>query len=210
MKRSLTLLLTALALASGAADAGRRSGGGFGGSGGFRAPRSTPPRSVPRSNTYAVPRLPSPSTRTPSTAQRSTGSGVSAANRAAASRVTPAQLSTWKSVSLPAGVPRSALTYSATRTAQYPYPASGGRYYPYPQSYYRSHGIGSDLLRYALIYTAVSSVANAASRPDVIVNNVPAGTVVTAPQRRGPTVWNYLGVGLLAAAAGWFLLGRRR
>ncbi|GAA5534528.1 hypothetical protein Dalu01_02939 [Deinococcus aluminii] len=216
MKRSLALMLTTLALATGVADAARRSGGGFGGSrssGGYSAPRYTPrtttPRYTPPSNTYTAPRTTSPSTRTPSTTQRSTANrAASAANRAAAARVTPSQLNSWKNVNLPAGVPRSAITYSATKSAQYPYQLSPGRYFPYPQSYYRSHGIGSDILKYALIFTAVSSIANAVNGPNVIVNGGMPGTVVTQPQ--GPNLWTYAGVGFLAAAAGWFLLGRRR
>ncbi|GAA5511349.1 hypothetical protein Dcar01_00056 [Deinococcus carri] len=228
MKRPLALMLTTLALASGVADAARRSGGGFGGSrssGGYSAPRSTPrytpPRYTPpantsRSNGYTAPRTTAPSTRTPSTTQRSTTSAAtSPANRAAAARVTPSQLNGWKNVRLPAGVPRNAITYSATPSAGYAYQLSPGRYFPYPQSYYRSHGIGYDILKYALIFTAVSSVANAIDGPDVIVNNVPAngnvpmnGNVVVQPQ--GPNLWTYAGVGFLAAAAGWFVLGRRR
>ncbi|EYB67985.1 hypothetical protein DEIPH_ctg030orf0022 [Deinococcus phoenicis] len=221
MKRSLALMLTTLALGAGVADAARRSGGGFGGSrssGGYSAPRSTPrtttprytpPRNTSSGNSYTAPRTSTPA-RTPSSTQRSTTStgATSAANRAAAARVTPSQLNSWKSVKLPAGVPRSAITYSATKNAQYPYQLSSGRYYPYPQSYYRSHGIGSDILKYALIFTAVSSVANALDGPDVIVNGGMPGTVVT--QQRGPNLWTYVGVAFLAAAAGWFLLGRRR
>lgn len=226
MKRSVTLLLTTLALASGAADAGRRSGGGFGGSRGstYSAPRSSgstyrapipryiPPRNNSAGNSYTAPRSTLPTTRTPSTAQRSTTSGAtSAANRAAASRVTPSQLGGWKNVRLPAGVPRSAITYSASKSAQYPHQLSAGRYFPYPQSYYKSRGIGYDILKYALIFTAVSSVAGAINGPNVIVNN--GGVPVNGPvvvQQPGPNLWNYAGVGFLAAAAGWFLMGRRR
>ncbi|MBI0447115.1 hypothetical protein [Deinococcus sp. DB0503] len=206
MKRPLALLLTTLALASGVADAARRSGGGFGGSrrsGGYSAPRYTSP-----SNTYTAPRTTAPSTRTPSTTQRNAASGgTSAVNRAAASRVTPSELNAWKNVKLPAGVPRRALTYSATPSAQYPYQLAPGRYFPYPQSYYRSHGIGTDILKYALIFTAASSIANALDGPDVIVNGGVPGTVVARP---GPNLWTYAGVGLLAAAAAWFWAGRRR
>lgn len=203
MKRPLILLLTTLALASGVADAARRSGGGFGGSrrsSGYSTPRYTSPRTT-------TPQFIPPS-RTPSITQRSTAnSGTSAANRAAAARVTPSQLNAWKNVKLPAGVPRRALTYSATPSAQYPYQLAPGRYFPYPQSYYRSHGIGTDILKYALIFTAVNSVAGALNGPNVVVNSGMPGTVVTP---RGPNLWTYLGVGFLAAAAGWFLLGRRR
>lgn len=242
MKRSVTLLLTTLALAAGVADAGRRSGGGFGGSrssGGFSLPRSsgstyrapsvpryTPPRNTPSGNTYTAPRSTPPATRTPSTTQRSTTSGAtSAANRAAAARVTPTQLNGWKNVRLPAGVPRSAITYSATPSGQYRYQLSPGRYFPYPQSYYRSRGIGYDILKYALIFTAVSSVADALDGPDVVVNNVGTAPGYTGNElngvtygnngavvqrNSGPNLWTYVGVGFLAAAAGWFLLGRRR
>ncbi|WP_216327178.1 hypothetical protein [Deinococcus aestuarii] len=223
MNRPLTLLLTTLALAAGVADAQRRSGGGFGGSRGstysaprYRAPaptpRSTPPRNNSAGSTYTAPRSPLPSTRTPSTTQRgtTTAPASSAANRAAAARVTPTQLNGWKNVRLPAGVPRSAITYSATPGGQYRYQLSPGRYFPYPQSYYRSRGIGYDILKYALIFTAVSSVADALDGPDVIVNNgVPVNGQVTAPQP-GPNLWTYAGVGFFAAAAGWFVLGRRR
>ncbi|WP_019587786.1 hypothetical protein [Deinococcus apachensis] len=224
MKRSITLLLTTLALAAGVADAGRRSGGGFGGSrssGGFSIPRSSGstyrapppvPRNTPSGNTYTAPRSTPPATRTPSTTQRSTTSGAtSTANRAAAARVTPTQLNGWKNVRLPAGVPRSAITYSATPSSQYRYQLSPGRYFPYPQSYYKSRGIGYDILKYALIFTAVSSVANAINGPDVIVNNggLPGNGPVVV-QQQGPNLWTYVGVGFLAAAAGWFLLGRRR
>ncbi|BDP40463.1 hypothetical protein DAETH_04320 [Deinococcus aetherius] len=221
MKRSVTLFLTTLALAAGVADAQRRSGGGFGGSrGGYSAPRYraptptpryTPPRNNSAGSTYTAPRSTLPSTRTPSATQRGTTSGtVSAANRAAAARVTPTQLNGWKNVRLPAGVPRSAITYSATPGGQYRYQLSPGRYFPYPQSYYRSRGVGYDILKYALIFTAVSSVANAIDGPDVIVNNgVPVNGQVVAPQH-GPNLWTYAGVGFLAAAAGWFVLGRRR
>ncbi|WP_102127921.1 hypothetical protein [Deinococcus planocerae] len=221
MKRLPALLLTTLALAAGVADAQRRSGGGFGGSrGGYSAPRYrapapvpryTPPRTTSPGNTSTAPRSPLPSTRTPSATQRATTSGpTSAANRAAAARVTPTQLGAWRNVRLPAGVPRSAITYSATPGGPYRYQLSPGRYFPYPQSYYRSRGIGYDILKYALIFTAVSSVADALDGPDVIVNGgVPAGGQVAAPQP-GPNLWTYAGVGFLAAAAGWFVLGRRR
>ncbi|MFC5848611.1 hypothetical protein [Deinococcus petrolearius] len=254
MKRSLTLLLTALALGSGLADAARRSGGGFGGSRSsgssyrssptYRAPSSrapstpsyTPPRNSSSGSSYTAPRSSSSSgstsssssatPRSSSSAQRGaalpSNSSVrgSAANRAAAAQVTPTQLSGWKSAPLPAGVPRSALTYSATRSSGYQYQLSPGRYYPYPQSYYRQRNIGYDILKYALIFTAVSSVANALDGPDVVVNNVGTSqggnelSGVTydqpAPVRQGPNLWTYAGVGFAAAAAAWFLLGRRR
>lgn len=204
MNRSLALLLTTVALAAGVADAQRRSGGGFGGSrgSGYSAPRSG-------GNTYRAPSFPRsptplPSTRTPSATQRGTATGAaSAANRAAAARVTPTQLNQWRNVRLPAGVPRRALTYSAARSSRYPYQLSPGRYFPYPASYYRSRGLGN-ILKYALIFTAVSSVADALDGPDVIVNNP------VAVQPQGPNLWSVVGVGLLAAAAGWFVLGRRR
>jgi hypothetical protein len=251
MKRSLTLLLTALALGSGLADAARRSGGGFGGSRSsgsssrsapsyrapstpsYRPPRTpsyTPPRNSSAGSTYTAPRSSSSSSsgtpRSSSSAQRGaalpSNSSVrsSAANRAAAAQVTPTQLGSWKSAPLPAGVPRSALTYSATRSSGYQYQLSPGRYYPYPQSYYRQRNIGYDILKYALIFTAVSSVANALDGPDVVVNNVNtsqtgnelSGVSYTqpAPVRQGPNLWTYAGVGFAAAAAAWFLLGRRR
>lgn len=250
MKRSLTLLLTALALSSGVADAARRSGGGFGGSRSsgssyrsaptYRAPTtpsyrapvpsSTPPRNSSSGSTYTAPRSSSSSSsatpRSSSSAQRGaalpSNSSVrgSAANRAAAAQVTPTQLGGWKSAPLPAGVPRSALTYSATRSSGYQYQLSPGRYYPYPQSYYRQRNIGYDILKYALIFTAVSSVANALDGPDVVVNNIntsQSGNELSgvtydqpAPVRQGPNLWTYAGVGFAAAAAAWFLLGRRR
>ncbi|SMB95222.1 hypothetical protein [Deinococcus hopiensis] len=136
--------------------------------------------------------------------------------------MTPAQLNTWKNVRLPAGVPRRALTYSGVRSGQYAYQLSAGRYYPYPPTYYRSHGIGADLLKYALIFTAVEGVADALDGPDVIVNNVQTSRVqpgtelsgitydqpVVAQQRPGPGLWAYIVVGLLAAAAAWFAVGR--
>lgn len=201
-------MLTTLALAGGLADAQRRSGGGFGGSrssGRYSAPRAPAvPRYTPPANRYTAPRTTAPTPRTPSSVQRSTtGSAASAANRAAAARVTPSQLNAWRSARLPAGVPRSALTYSAAPSGQYRYQLSPGRYYPYPQSYYRSRGIGPDLLKYALIFTAVSSVADALDGPDVLVTG-------PAPAPQGPNLWTYAGVGFLAAAAGWFMLGRRR
>lgn len=240
MKRALVLLLTGLALGSGLSDAARRSGGGFGGSrssgGSYRSPSyrspSTPsyraptPRPAPPANsssgsTYTQPRT-VPATRTPSTAQRSTlptnaSVAQNPANRAAAAQVRPTQLNSWKSVKLPAGVPRSAITYSAAPSSQYRHQLQPGRYYPYPQSYYRQHGIGYDILKYALIFTAVSSVADALDGPDVVVNNVSPGTtaesgnapVVTQPNP-GPNLWSYVGVGFLAAAAAWFVAGRRR
>ncbi|WP_034387055.1 hypothetical protein [Deinococcus sp. YIM 77859] len=190
MKRLLALMLTALALAAGVADAQRRSGGSFGGSrgsGGFRAPRSLPPAHT--------------STRTPSSVQQS------AANRAAV-RVTPAQRAAWNNVKLPAGVPRRALTYSTTRSAQYPYELAPGRYFPYPQSDYRSWGIGSDLLKYALVLTAVSSAADALDGPDVVGHPVP--TPGDASSKQEPNLWTFAGVGFLAAAAAWCWVGRRR
>ena len=211
----------------------RSSGGSYGGS--YRSPSyrtpsppsyRTPstPRYTPPANssgsTYTRPRTVPPAgsatTRTPSTAQRSTlptnaSVAQNPANRAAAARVNPAQLNSWKSVKLPAGVPRSAITYSAAPSAQYRYQLQPGRYYPYPQSYYRQHGIGYDILKYALIFTAVSSVADALDGPDVIVNNVnPGNAPVVVQQNRGPNLWSYVGVGFLAAAAAWFLMGRRR
>jgi len=207
MKRSLALMLTTLALAGGLADAQRRSGGGFGGSRGSRynAPRAPVPRYTPPANRYTTPSTTAPTTRTPSSAQRSTtGSAASAANRTAAARVSSSQLNAWRSARLPAGVPRSAITYSAAPTGQYRYQLSLGRYYPYPRSYYRSRGMGPDILRYALIFTAVSSVADALDGPDVLVNR-PAPV-----EPQGPNLWTYAGVGFLAAAAGWFMLGRRR
>ncbi|AFD24459.1 hypothetical protein [Deinococcus gobiensis] len=250
MKRSLTLLLTALALGSGLADAARRSsGGGFGGSRSsgssyrssptYRAPAPsyrtptppyTPPRNSSSGSSYTAPRSSTSSgsatPRSSSSAQRGaalpSNSSVrgSAANRAAAAQVTPTQLSGWKSAPLPAGVPRSALTYSATPSAGYQYQLSPGRYYPYPQSYYRQRNIGYDILKYALIFTAVGSVANALDGPDVVVNNINtsqtggelSGLSYTqpAPARQGPNLWTYAGVGFAAAAAAWFLLGKRR
>ena len=248
MKRALVFLLTGLALGSGLADAGRRSGGGFGGSrssggsygGSYRSPsyrspstptyrtpstpRYTPPANSSSGSTYTRPRSAPPAgsgtTRTPSTTQRSTlpsnrTVANNAANRAAAAQVKPTQLNNWKSVKLPAGVPRNAITYSATPSSQYRYQLEPGRYYPYPQSYYRQHGIGYDILKYALIFTAVSSVADALDGPDVVVNNVnpggaPGNTPVVVQQNRGPNLWSYVGVGFLAAAAAWFVTGRRR
>lgn len=206
MKRSLALMLTTLALAGGLADAQRRSGGGFGGSRSSSrssAPRAPVPRYTPPANRYTPPRTTAPTTRTPSSVQRSTTGSAANANRAAAARVSPAQLNAWRSARLPAGVPRRALTYSAAPSGQYRYQLSPGRYYPYPQSYYRSRGIGADLLKYALIFTAVSSVADALDGPDVLVTS-------PAPAPQGPNLWTYAGVGFLAAAAGWFMLGRRR
>lgn len=248
MKRTLVLVLTGLALVGGHADAARRSsGGGFGGSRSSGSSSSrTPSYRSPSTPTYRVPSTPrppanssgsspytapsrtapAPSTRTPSTTQRTTlpsnaAVAQSAANRAAAARVTSTQLGGWKNVKLPAGVPRRAITYSATPSSQYQYQLQPGRYYPYPQSYYRQHGIGYDILKYALIFTAVSSVADALDGPDVVVNNVNNGNFgnelegVTSnnpvtPAPAGPNLWTYVGVGFLAAAAGWFLLGRRR
>lgn len=248
MKRTLVLVLTGLALVGGHADAARRSsGGGFGGSRSSGSSSSrTPSYRSPSTPTYRVPSTPrppanssgsspytapsrtapAPSTRTPSTTQRTTlpsnaTVAQSAANRAAAARVTSTQLGGWKNVKLPAGVPRRAITYSATPSSQYQYQLQPGRYYPYPQSYYRQNGIGYDILKYALIFTAVSSVADALDGPDVVVNNVNNGNFgnelegVTSnnpvtPAPAGPNLWTYVGVGFLAAAAGWFLLGRRR
>lgn len=231
------LLLAGFALPGSFADAARRSGGGFGGSRGstYSAPRYTPPPATPRytpprnSGTvspYTAPRTTPPRpapTRTPSSAQRTTlpsnaSVAASPANRAAAARVTSSQLSSWKNVKLPAGVPRSALTYSAAPSAQYRHQLAPGRYYPYPQSYYKQRNIGYDILKYALIFTAVSSVADALDGPDVVVNNVnPAGNELDgvsydaqAPAPAGPNLWTYVGVGFFAAAAGWFVLGRRR
>lgn len=239
MKRSLTLILTALALASGLADAGRRSsGGGFGGSRSsgsssgstYRAP--TPQYTPPRTNSSAGSTYTSPRTSTrPSTPAAPKLPSTAAVrsnplNRAAAAKVTPAQLSGWKNVALPAGVPRRAITYSAAKSSQYQYQLQPGRFYPYPQSYYRSRGIGYDILKYAVIFMAVDSMADA-MRPDDVVNNtnpanmgtvhtgtgdlsdVPAGPVV-AQQKQGPTLWTYVGVGFFAAAAAWFTMGRRR
>lgn len=258
MKRFTVLMLTALALGSSVADAGRRSGGGFGGSrsssgstyrapsssssGSYSTPRYTPPRNNSSSSTYTAPRpntapstttAPSTNTyprtnttRTPSSTQRTTSYPSTNSvrnnplNRAAASKVTAAQLSGWNKVNLPAGVPRSAITYSATPSSQYRYQLQPGRYFPYPQSYYRQHSIGYDILKYALIFTAVSSIADAMT-PDVVVNNVNTtptqgdlsdlrpGAQVTV-QQSGPNLWTYAGVGFLAAAAAWFVTGRRR
>lgn len=241
MKRSFVLTLTALTLASGFADAARRSGGGFGGrSGSSGSYRSAPSPSRSSGNTYrapsSYPSIPPRSdntTRTPSSTQRSatdprssfpSNSSVRSnpANTVAAAKVTPAQLSNWNKVSLPAGVPRSAMTYSAAPSSQYRYQLQPGRYYPYPQSYYRQHGIGYDILKYALVFTAVGSLADAMT-PDVVVNNVGQTPLpqeqgdlsdVTYGQpaqvgQGGPNLWSYVGVGFLAAAAGWFVLGRR-
>lgn len=243
------LLFAGSALTGSFADAARRSGGGFGGSRSSGstysaprytppAPRYTPPRNSGTTSPYTAPRTTSPSTssstgsattRTPSAAQRrslpsNASVAGSAANRAAAARVSASQLSGWKNVKLPAGVPRSAITYSATPSAQYRHQLAPGRYYPYPQSYYKQRNIGYDILKYALIFTAVSSVADALDGPDVVVNNVgtaPAQTgneldgvnynsQATPPAPAGPNLWTYVGVGFFAAAAGWFVLGRRR
>ncbi|GHF34308.1 hypothetical protein HNQ07_000151 [Deinococcus metalli] len=216
MKRSLTVLLTGLALLGGMTDAARRSGGSFGGS------RSVPRVTVPRVNTAPRP-VPSVPSRSPATSQRSAALPSAAAvrsspaNRAAASTVTPTQLSAWRSAPLPAGVPRTALTYSATRSSAYPYQLQSGRYYPYPQDYYRRRGIGADLFRYAVIFLAVDAIADAATPNRVIpsgtgdLSDVPATTgsaVAQAPS--GPNVWAYAGTGLLAAGAAWFVFGRRR
>ncbi|UQN05014.1 hypothetical protein [Deinococcus sp. QL22] len=225
-------LLVTLTLASGVADAARRSGGGFGGSRStgstyraptpqyrapapqYRAPQNTAPQ-----NTAPQYRAPAPATRTPAPTQRSTtATPTRTPNTAAIPKVTATQLNGWKSVKLPAGVPRSAITYSAAKSSKYPYQLQNGRYYPYPQSYYKSRGIGADIFKYALIYTAVSSIANAGAT-NVVVNNVQTGgelsgltydTPVPITQPAGPNIWAYVGVGFLAAAAGWFLLGRRK
>lgn len=239
MKRSAVLLLTSLTLLSGLADAARRSGGGFGGSrssGSYRSspsyrapstPRYTPPRNIPprtSGNTYTTPRTPAPST--PKVSLPSTASiRNSPLNTAAAAKVTPTQLSNWNKTSLPAGVPRSALTYSATPSSQYQYQLQSGRYFPYPQSYYRQNNLGYDILKYALIFTAVGSVADAMT-PDVVSpnnaapmpqnadqSNVDQSNTVqpnTAQPSSGPNLWTYAGVGFMAAAAAWFMMGRRR
>ncbi|MDB5046881.1 MAG: hypothetical protein JWQ08_2931 [Deinococcus sp.] len=232
LRLPMAALLVTLALGSGVADAARRSGGGFGGSRSsgstyraptpqYRAPtpqyRAPTPQYRAPQNTAPQYRAPTPATRTPATTQRSTATPTRTPNTAAIPKVTSAQLSSWKSVRLPAGVPRSAITYSAAKSSNYPYQLENGRYYPYPQSYYRSRGIGYDILKYALIYTAVSGIANAVT-PNVVVNNVQTGelsglnynTPVTSPQATGPNLWSYVGVGFLAAAAGWFVFGRRR
>ncbi|WP_339095725.1 hypothetical protein WDJ50_14210 [Deinococcus sp. VB142] len=229
---------------SGGGFGGSRSSGSSSRPPSYRAPSyRAPTYRSPSTPTYRVPSTPrppansagrspytapgtAPSTRTPSTTQRTTlpsnaTVAQSAANKAAAARVTSTQLGGWKNVKLPAGVPRRAITYSATPSSQYQYQLQPGRYYPYPQSYYRQHGIGYDILKYALIFTAVSSVADALDGPDVVVNNVNNGNFgneldgVTSnnpvtPAPAGPNLWTYVGVGFLAAAAGWFLLGRRR
>ncbi|MFB9993604.1 hypothetical protein ACFFLM_16705 [Deinococcus oregonensis] len=230
----LSALLITLALGSSLADAARRSGGGFGGSRSsgstyraptpqYRAPtpqyRAPTPQYRAPQNTAPQYRAPAPAQRTPAPTQRSTTTAPTRTpNTAPVPNVSAAQLSGWKSVKLPAGVPRTAITYSTVKNSQYQYQLQNGRYYPYPQSYYRSQGIGSDILKYALIYTAVSSVANA-GRPNVVVNNVPAGgelsgltydTPTTITQPAGPNLWTYVGVGFLAAAAGWFAFGRRK
>ncbi|ANE44417.1 hypothetical protein [Deinococcus puniceus] len=212
-------LLITLTLASGVADAARRSGGGFGGSRSsgsstYRAPtpqyRAPTPQYRAPQNTAPQYRAPAPATRTPAPTQRSTtATPTRTPNTAVIPKVTATQLSAWRNVRLPAGVPRSALTYSPARSSTYPYQLQNGRYYPYPQSYYKSRNIGADIFRYALIYTAVSGIANAAT-PDVVVNNVQTGNVQAIPAQRGPNLWTYAGVGFLAAAAGWFLMGRRR
>ncbi len=129
-------------------------------------------------------------------------------NTAAAARVTPAQLNGWNKVTLPAGVSRSAITYSAAPSSQYQYQLQPGRYYPYPQSYYRQHGIGYDILKYALIFTAVNGIANAVTPQPV--PSYPSYGTPTVVQQSGPNLWTYAGVGFLAAAAAWFLMGRRR
>lgn len=244
MKRSAVLLLTGLTLLSGLADAARRSGGGFGGSRSsgstyrsspprsgstyrapssssstYSTPRYTPPRNNSRSSTYTAPR--STPTTPPKTAFPSTNSvRNNPLNTAAAAKVTPAQLSNWNKTSLPAGVPRSAITYSAAPSSQYQYQLQPGRYFPYPQSYYRQNNIGYDILKYALIFTAVNSVAGAMT-PNAMPNtnvNVNTGQgdlrdVANAPAVQpssGPNLWTYAGVGFLAAAAAWFMAGRRR
>jgi hypothetical protein len=225
-------LLITLTLGSGVADAARRSGGGFGGSrssGGstYRAPtpqyRAPTPQYRAPQNTAPQYRAPAPAQRTPAPTQRSTTTPTRTPNTAPVPKVTATQLSGWKSVKLPAGVPRSAITYSTAKSSKYQYQLQNGRYYPYPQSYYKSRGIGADIFKYALIYTAVSSIANAGAT-NVVVNNVQPGgvqdggelsgltydTPVNITQPAGPNIWTYLGVGFLAAAAGWFLLGRRK
>ncbi|THF87994.1 hypothetical protein E7T09_01865 [Deinococcus sp. KSM4-11] len=212
MKRSLTTVLTTLALLGGLADAARRSGGSFGGS------RSVPRTSVPRVSIppNTAPR-PSPSlpSRSSASSQRSAALPSTAsvrsspANRAAAAGVTPAQVSAWKSAPLPAGVPRTALTYSATRSSAYPYQLQNGRYYPYPQSYYRSRNIGADLFRYAVIFMAVDAIAGAVAPDRVVPVGAPTTGNVVTPAASGPNVWGYAGVGLLAAGAAWVVFGRR-
>lgn len=219
-------LLISLALGSGVADAARRSGGGFGGSSSsgstYRAPtpqyRAPTPQYRAPQNTAPQYRAPAPTQRTPAPTQRSTtATPTRTPNTAAIPNVSATQLNGWKSVKLPAGVPRSAITYSTAKNSQYQYQLQNGRYYPYPQSYYKSRGIGADIFKYALIYTAVSSIANAGAT-NVVVNNVQQGelsgltydTPVNITQPAGPNIWTYVGVGFLAAAAGWFLLGRRK
>lgn len=203
-------MLTSLTLLGGLADAGRRSGGGFGGSRGssYSAPRVSIPRPTPapRINIPSRPYSPSTPSRTPSSAQRPSTSNISTANRAAAARVTPSQLNAWKSVRLPAGVPRSALTYSAAPTGNYRYQLQPGRYYPYPQSYYRKNNLGSTLLKFAVAYLAVDAISDALS-PTVAAPVVPAQNVY--PQRSGPDFSDYALMGLLAAGAGWWLFGRK-
>ncbi|WP_309570161.1 hypothetical protein [Deinococcus sp.] len=228
MNRSLPALLSFMIVWSGHADAARRSGGGFGGNRStsrISVPRTVPRVSVPRNT--APPRVPTVPTRSSASSQRGAGLPSAAsvrsspANRAAAAQVTPAQVSAWKSAPLPVGVPRTALTYSATRSSAYPHQLQNGRYYPYPQTYYRSQGIGSDLFRYAVLFMAVDAIADAAtpnrSFPTGEVttgelSDVHAGTgsVATPAAPSGPNVWGYAGVGLLAAGAGWAVFGRRK
>ncbi len=129
-------------------------------------------------------------------------------NTAAAAKVTPAQWSSWNKVTLPAGVSRSAITYSAAPSSQYQYQLQPGRYYPYPQSYYRQHAIGYDILKYALIFTAVNGIANAAAPQPAL--SYPSYSTPAVRPPRSPNLWTYAGVGFLAAAAAWFLMGRRR
>ncbi|THF69364.1 hypothetical protein E7T06_12290 [Deinococcus sp. Arct2-2] len=228
-------LLLTLALGSGVADAARRSGGGFGGSRSssgstyraptpqYRAPtpqyRAPTPQYRAPQNTAPQYRAPAPAQRTPAPTQRSTtATPARTPNTAAVPNVSATQLNGWKSVKLPAGVPRTAITYSTAKNSQYQYQLQNGRYYPYPQSYYRSRGIGADIFKYALIYTAVSSLTNAGAT-NVVVNNVQPGgelsgltydTPVNITQPAGPSIWTYVFVGFLAAAAGWFMFGRRK
>jgi hypothetical protein len=178
LPKQLIIFCVMLTLLAGLADAGRRSGGGFGGRRHSHS-YSTSPRSNYKQSTSPW--------RTP--APRSTNPTVS-----------PVQLDRWKSVRLPPGVPRSALTYSNTKSTQYPYKDASGRYFPHPPSYYQSHGIGPSLLKYALIGAAVGGVASA-------INHNPAH--YASPVQQGPNIWSYVGVGLLAATAGWFMFRRR-
>lgn len=176
----------------------------------------TRPRSVP---VTPKPKLSKPAP--PRSAPTSSSSSTPAPNRAPVPSVSQSQLNAWKSAPLPAGVPRRALTYQTSPSGDYRYQLETGRYYPYPQSYYRQHSIGYDLLKYALIFTAVSSVADALDGPDMVVNNVQNAdfgnelqgvnyTNAAAPAPAGLNLWPYVGVGLLAAAAAWFIFGRKR